>query len=43
MMGKFIPFGNTPVFWGRQFNKTLQFVGYCSSYDDVIIQGDVNA
>lgn len=23
MMDKFIPYGNTPIFWGRQYNKTL--------------------
>lgn len=43
MLGKFIPFGNTPVFWGRHYEKTLQYVGYCDSFDDVIIDGDVKA
>ena len=39
MLGKFIPYGNTPIFWGRHYNKTIQFVGYCDTFDDVLIQG----
>ena len=41
MLEKYIPYGNTPVFWGRQYNKTLQMVGHCDSFDEVLIQGDV--
>lgn len=40
-MDKFIPYGNTPIFWGRQYNKTLQYVGHCDTFDEVLIQGDV--
>lgn len=43
MLGKFIPFGNTPVFWGRHYNKTIQFVGHCDSIDEVLIDGDTKA
>jgi hypothetical protein len=43
MLGKFIPFGNTPIFWGRHYDKTIQFVGHCPSYDEVLIDGDVKA
>ena len=39
MLGKFIPYGNTPIFWGRHYNKTIQFVGYCDKFDEVMIQG----
>lgn len=41
MLGKLIPFGNTPFFWTRHYNKSLQFVGDCSKYDEIFIQGDV--
>ena len=43
MMSKFIPYGNTPVFWGRHYNKTIQYVGHCESFDEVLIHGDVPA
>lgn len=41
MMGKFIPYGNIPFFWTRHYNKSLQYVGHCTSYDNVHIDGDV--
>ena len=41
MMGKLIPYGNTPVFWSRNYNKTLQYIGYCEKYDDLLIDGSV--
>jgi hypothetical protein len=41
MLGKLVPFGNTPFFWTRHYNKSLQFVGHCSSYDEVFVQGNV--
>ena len=43
MLGKFIPYGTTPLFWGRQYNKTLMMIGHCSSFDEVFIQGDIPA
>ena len=43
MMGKIIPYGNTPVFWSRNYNKTLQYIGYCEQFDDILIDGDVKA
>lgn len=35
-----MPYGNTPFFWTRHYNKSLQFVGHNSSYDEVFIQGN---
>jgi hypothetical protein len=40
MLGKFMPYGNTPFFWTRHYNKSLQFVGHSSNYDEVFIQGN---
>jgi hypothetical protein len=40
MLGKLMPYGNTPFFWTRHYNKSLQFVGHNSSYDEVFIQGN---
>lgn len=41
MLGKYLPYGNTPFFWTRHYGKSLQYVGHCTSYDEVIIHGDV--
>lgn len=43
MLGKFVPYGNTPFFWTRHYNKSMQYVGHCIGYDEVIIHGDVSA
>lgn len=43
MLGKFLPYGNTPFFWTRHYNKSMQYVGHCVGYDDIIVQGDVAA
>ena len=43
MLGKFIPYGDTPFFWTRHYNKSIQYVGHTIGYDEVIIQGDVAA
>lgn len=43
MLGKFIPYGNTPFFWTRHYNKSIQYVGHTIGYDEVIIHGDVAA
>jgi len=43
MLGKFVPYGNTSFYWTRHYNKSLQYVGHCQSYDEVHIDGDVLA
>ena len=41
MLDKFVPFGNTPMFWTRPYQKTMQLIGHCKSYDDIMIDGKV--
>lgn len=41
MLGKMIPFGNVPFYWTRNYNKTVQYVGYAAEYDEVFVQGNV--
>jgi len=43
MLGKMVPFGNVPFFWTRNFNKTVQYIGYAQDFDEVHIEGDVMA
>jgi len=41
MLGKQVPHKNIPFFWTRQYEKSLQYVGYGSKYDQVHIDGDL--
>jgi hypothetical protein len=43
MLGKKQVFNTVPFFWTRHYNKTIQYVGYSDSQDDIFIQGDVKA
>ena len=43
MLGKMTPFGNIPFYWTRNYNKSIMYVGYAHEFDEVFIQGDVNA
>jgi NADPH-dependent 2,4-dienoyl-CoA reductase/sulfur reductase-like enzyme len=43
MLGKMTPFGNVPFFWTRNYNKTVQYIGFAHDYDEVHIDGDVVA
>ena len=43
MLGKMVPFGNVPFFWTRNYNKTVQYIGHASDFDEIYIQGDVSA
>lgn len=42
MLGKKFPMDNIPFFWSRAFNHSIQFVGYLSNYDDILVKGDLN-
>jgi NADPH-dependent 2,4-dienoyl-CoA reductase/sulfur reductase-like enzyme len=41
MLGKLVPFGNVPFYWTRHYNKSIQYAGYATDYDEVHIQGSV--
>lgn len=40
MLGKQISHEAIPFFWTRQFEKSLQYVGFGTKYDDIHIEGD---
>ena len=37
------PFATVPYFWTNMFGKGIRYCGHALSFDDVIIQGDVNS
>lgn len=41
MLGKLVPFGDIPFFWTRNYNKTIQYVGSASNYDEIYTTGSV--
>ena len=41
MLGKLIPYGNIPFFWTRNYNKSLQQIGYVHGFDDVHVDGSI--
>ncbi|MBI2503071.1 MAG: FAD-dependent oxidoreductase [Candidatus Latescibacteria bacterium] len=41
MAGHATPFTQVPFFWTRQFNQNLRYVGYASSWDEVVLDGDL--
>lgn len=43
MLGKMTPFSGVPFFWTRNYNKTLQYIGYAHDFDEVHVQGDILA
>jgi len=43
MLDKYVPFANVPFFWTRHYDKSIQYIGYTTSYDEVHITGDVSA
>ena len=41
MLGKLVPFGNIPFYWTRHYNKSIQYAGYATEYDEIFYQGDL--
>lgn len=43
MTGAHQVFQNVPFFWSNFFGMNLRFAGYAPDYEDIIIEGDLNA
>lgn len=41
MLGKGIPFDDIPFFWTRNYERSLQFIGFAKEYDEVHIDGSL--
>lgn len=42
MMGKKTPIRTIPFFWSGQFGKSLRYAGHCTSFDEIVYEGDVD-
>ena len=42
MVGKPTPLGEIPFFWTRHWDKSLQYSGIGTGFDQVVIDGDLN-
>jgi len=43
MAGKSTEFAAVPFFWTTQFDATLNYVGHAKDWDEIIVDGDINA
>ena len=41
MLGKVEKFDQTPFFWTSLFGKNLRYVGHCTEYDELVVDGDL--
>jgi NADPH-dependent 2,4-dienoyl-CoA reductase/sulfur reductase-like enzyme/nitrite reductase/ring-hydroxylating ferredoxin subunit len=41
MLGRAVPYDAVPVFWTIQYFKQLDYIGHASSWDEVVIHGDM--
>jgi apoptosis-inducing factor 3 len=41
MLGRTVPYDAVPVFWTIQYFKQLDYIGHASSWDKVVIHGDM--
>jgi len=41
MLGKLVPFGNVPFYWTRHYNKSIQYAGFASEFDEVHVTGSL--
>ncbi len=41
MVGEKVKFDNVPFFWSGQFDVKLRYAGHAESFDDIIIQGNL--
>jgi len=42
MLDKKVPHDQIPFFWTRHWDKSLQYTGFASDFNDTYIEGDVN-
>jgi NADPH-dependent 2,4-dienoyl-CoA reductase/sulfur reductase-like enzyme len=42
MLGKRVPYEYVPFFWTRHWDKSLQYTGYGTTWDDVFVQGNLH-
>jgi hypothetical protein len=42
MLNKYVPYGEIPFFWTRQYNKSLVFVGNSAGHKEVHIAGSLD-
>ena len=40
MQGKYKTYNKTPFFWSTHYNKTTQYIGHCTDYDEVYLVGE---
>eukprot|EP00920_Eleutheroschizon_duboscqi_P025659 GHVT01063419.1.p1 GENE.GHVT01063419.1~~GHVT01063419.1.p1 ORF type:complete len:255 (-),score=54.26 GHVT01063419.1:767-1531(-) len=43
MVGKFKPLNEVPFFWIKVGDKTIRYAGHAPSFDDVVVEGDLEA
>jgi NADPH-dependent 2,4-dienoyl-CoA reductase/sulfur reductase-like enzyme/nitrite reductase/ring-hydroxylating ferredoxin subunit len=43
MLGQAVPFKGVPFFWTKQFAMNLHYIGHADTWDEIIIQGDLEA
>jgi NADPH-dependent 2,4-dienoyl-CoA reductase/sulfur reductase-like enzyme/nitrite reductase/ring-hydroxylating ferredoxin subunit len=41
MLGSQVPYGEIPFFWTRQYGRSIKYIGYAPSFDQVAFRGDV--
>ena len=41
MLGSEIPYGEIPFFWTRQYDRSIKYLGYASSFDRIAFRGGV--
>ncbi|MGP1387655.1 MAG: FAD-dependent oxidoreductase [Thainema sp.] len=42
MLGQSVPFAGLPFFWTGQFDLKLRYAGHAETWDDLLIQGDLD-
>jgi 3-phenylpropionate/trans-cinnamate dioxygenase ferredoxin reductase component len=42
MLGELVPYDEVPWFWSDQYDANIQYAGYHTSYDDLVVRGQLN-